>query len=91
MDSFTDLTIMAAIIPVVLALVEVCKRTFMDVRWAPLAAMAIGICLAFLFDWAQADVFVRGNIPENAIAGILAGLAASGLYSGIPAITQRQG
>lgn len=73
-----------AIIPVIVALVQMFKMTnWIKDRFAPFLAVALGILLAFLFgedlgyDWSHI-IFT----------GIIYGLSASGLYSGIKSSTE---
>ena len=70
------LTAMALLSPITVGLTEVVKRGIpanID-RWAPAVSLATGVGAAFLFPPAM--------VPMNEIAaGILSGLAASGLYS----------
>ena len=69
---------------VVAALVEVVKRTAnLDTRWAPLVSLAFGVLLACL---ARLDDPTVGTWFQTAMMGIMAGLAASGLYSGTRAV-----
>lgn len=63
-----------ALIPVVLGLVSVVK-TFLDSKFAPLASILIGVGVAFFVPAASVGLTV--------LQGILIGLAASGLYSGV--------
>lgn len=65
---------------IIAALVEVVKVSVrLDTRWAPLVALALGICLALL---ARLDDPTLGTWFQTAMLGIVAGLSASGLYSG---------
>ncbi len=70
-------------VPVVLALVQMCKAWVKDKRYWPLLALAWGLALnlfaayALPSDWRQAVVY-----------GVVAGLAASGLYATAKAPTK---
>lgn len=67
----------AVIIPVITALVQAIKSVGVRDKWAPLISIAIGVLIA---------VFLRPDTEEVTHAvftGILYGLSASGLYSGI--------
>lgn len=71
----------AATIPVIVAIVQALKLTQM--RWtqdkyAPLLSIVVGICVSMML----VNDF-RNNIGEIALSGILFGLSASGLYSGL--------
>lgn len=64
----------AVLVPVIVGVVEVFKRVGLTDRFAPLAALILGV--------AGAWVFVGGTVASIAIGGIAVGLLASGLYSG---------
>ena len=68
-----------AIVPVILGLVRVVKQVGLPSRFVPLASIAIGIGLVALTGVAW-QAFV--------VQGIIAGLAASGLWSGSKATIQ---
>lgn len=61
------------VVPVIVALVEVGKRLGISSRLAPLLALALGI-----------GGFYIGQV-DTVMNGILFGLTASGLYSGVRA------
>ena len=67
-----------ATVPVIVALVQGAKQMGLPGKFAPVASMVFGIGL----------VFLTGPAGWTAVAvqGILAGLAASGLYSGGKAV-----
>jgi hypothetical protein len=61
-------------IPAIVALVEALKRSGMDSKYAPLTAIAIGIAFGLVLgDW---------------IGGLILGLSASGLFSGLKKMTE---
>lgn len=64
----------ALIVPIVLGLVEVAKRLNLPSKYAPLASILIGIGLVALTGVIWQAVIVQG---------IIVGLAASGLWSGV--------
>lgn len=71
-----DVTISFAIlIPVILGLVQVGKVSGLSVQWAPLASIFLGIVGAM----ALSSFTFSGAVI---IQGIIAGLSASGLWSG---------
>lgn len=73
---------MAVLTPIVVACVEGAKRLLVPDRWAPIVAVGCGVGLAFLFPPSAAW--------NNEVAsGFLAGLAASGLYSGTRAVVAK--
>ena len=72
-DLLTLNPLIAVYIPVVIGLIAVAKQTGLPTRFAPLAALVLGIALTALTgtSW-QADI----------LQGIITGLSAAGLYSG---------
>jgi len=69
-----------ALIPIIVALVGLAKKTGLRAKWAPWAALILGVGAAFVYvsaDWRQA-----------VLAGIVMGLASSGLYSAGKATTK---
>src|SRR4051812_27988892 len=78
-ELITGITIgAAATVPIVVAIVQIFKMTgWLQDKYAPFVAIGAGIIVSFLMahdtnDWSA-----------NILSGILFGLAASGLYSGI--------
>ena len=73
----------AATVPIIVALTQIVKMTgWLQAKYAPFVSIGFGILIAFLLahetrDWSA-----------NILAGILFGLAASGLYSGIRSSAQ---
>lgn len=76
MDGLTD----AAIVALVPAVVEVAKRGGLPARFAGLAAVAVAVALYALRDVATGSG-AAAHIATWAVSGLIAGLAASGLYS----------
>jgi len=72
-----DITIM---VPVILALVSGVKQAGMDSKWAPLLSIALGM-VAFFF-------LADGEVGPRLFEGLVAGLSASGLYSGVKTTLQ---
>ncbi len=62
-------------IPVVVALVEGAKMTGMDKKYSFILSVALGLVLFYLFG--------VGELGARMFEGLLAGLSASGLYSGV--------
>ena len=70
-----------ALLPVVVALVQLVKSTDINTRWLPFVSVGIGTIAGLIFGYAgHADLFVYG------LAGLLSGLGASGLYDGIQSV-----
>ena len=70
----------AATVPIILALVQMVKLTgWVQDKYAPFLSIGFGILIAFLLAHDSRDM------SANILAGILFGLAASGLYSGLRA------
>lgn len=62
------------LVPVVVGLTQAIKATGVDTRWSPLVAVALGIIGAIIF---------AGLSWGAVIGGIVAGLTAAGLFSGV--------
>jgi len=63
------------VVAVIVGLVEAVKRaTNLDTRFAPIVSVVLGLLIVGLFG-------VEG-VTSNLLDGIIAGLTASGLYSG---------
>ena len=71
------MTSAVAVVPIILALVQAFKMIGLPNKFAPLTSIAVGILIAFLFREATSD------ISRIIFSGILYGLSASGLFSGI--------
>lgn len=63
-------------VPFILALVQLLKPFVTDSRWYPLIALAAGVVLNVAVSFA-----VRTDPVSATLAGLIAGLTASGLYS----------
>jgi hypothetical protein len=72
-----------AAVPVIIGLVEVFKRWIADDRYYPLIGLALGIIINVAIAYQTA-----GDYLLAVLVGIVAGLAASGLYSGGKAVTR---
>jgi hypothetical protein len=64
------------LVPLVLGVIQVFKLAGLSTRWSPLVALILGIGGAFL---------IGGVHSVNVIQGLVAGLSAIGLWSGIKA------
>jgi len=71
------MTSAVAVVPIILALVQAIKMIGLPNKFAPLVSIAVGILIAFLFREATND------FSYIVFSGILYGLSASGLYSGV--------
>jgi hypothetical protein len=68
----------AATVPIIIALVQVVKMTgWVQDKYAPIVSIGAGILISFLL------AHETNDISANILSGILFGLAASGLYSGV--------
>jgi hypothetical protein len=78
-DFLSSLTGAVAVVPIIIALVAVIRMTMpkLDNRFAPILSIAMGILVAFLL---KHDT---QNLTNVILEGVLYGLSASGLYSGI--------
>ena len=71
-----------ATVPIVVALTQIVKMTnWVNPKYMPFIAILMGIITSFLF------AHDSGDFSANILAGILFGLAGSGLYSGLKAST----
>jgi MFS family permease len=79
-DIITSLSIYsAALVPIILSVVQAFKMTgWVQDKYAPFLSIAVGIGISLLL---VHDAF--HNIASVILGGILFGLSASGLYSGI--------
>lgn len=67
-------------VPLIVGLVEVCKRAGLPERFAPLMSMALGLGLSL--GYMATTVVGTGPSPMDAVVvGLALGLSASGLYS----------
>ena len=73
-------------VPVVIALVEAVKQAVpaLDKRWLPLVALALGEA------WTVGTALVFGEpVREAVLLGVIVGLSAVGLFSGVRATAGR--
>jgi putative flippase GtrA len=68
----------AATVPIIVAITQLMK-VWIPEKFSPFVAIGAGILISFLLAHEQRD------FSANVLAGILFGLAASGLYSGVKA------
>ena len=67
-------------VPLILGLVQLFKSFISDTRYYPFVAMAFGLVINLIAGWALGATAVTDWITAL-LNGIIAGLAASGLYS----------
>lgn len=66
-------------VPLVIALTQLVKNVFPKwLRFAPLISLVIGLVISFLMTWAG-----WADVRHTILNGLVMGLAASGLYSGV--------
>ena len=78
MEVLTTETSDVVYVPIILAVVEGAKRMGLPARFAALAAVVIGVAIG---------VLTNVDIRAGALYGIMWGLSAAGLYSGVKAAT----
>ncbi|PKM50703.1 MAG: hypothetical protein CVV02_10485 [Firmicutes bacterium HGW-Firmicutes-7] len=61
---------------------EVIKRAGLNVKFIPLINLGLGVCAAFL---------IYSDIKQAIIVGLMVGLSASGLYSGVKNVIEGEG
>lgn len=66
-----------ALVPVVMGITTVLKN-FIDSRYSPIVALALGVAGSFLFPGA--------TLAATIVSGIVVGLTASGVYSGVKSV-----
>lgn len=64
-----------ALVPIILGLVELFKRTGFPDKWSPVLSVILGLLAGvYLLD--------TGSLSEGIVVGLALGLSATGLYSG---------
>lgn len=85
MGSTEFLAVNAALIPVIVALVQGFKGVLnMDSKYAGLLSLVFGVALSILVTWVNGDeagVITSKEYVVAGIVGVLTGLSAAGLYS----------
>jgi hypothetical protein len=71
------LTSAVAIVPIIVALVQVAKMVGLPSKFSPLVSLGAGVLISFLFGHDS------GDMSQTILSGVVYGLSASGLYSGI--------
>jgi hypothetical protein len=69
----------ALLVPVIMGIVQVAKTSGLNSRYAPALSLLVGLAIAMGVD---------GVSVQSAIAGVVGGLIASGLWSGTKATLQ---
>jgi hypothetical protein len=73
-------------VSIIVALVELAKRSFgLPSRFAAPLAVVLGLFFAFLLKLDQPTV---GSWLQVELTGLMAGLSASGLYSGVKSVAR---
>lgn len=71
------LTSAVAIVPIIVALVQVAKMVGLPSKYSPIVSLGAGVLISFLFG------HETGDMSQTILSGVVYGLSASGLYSGI--------
>jgi len=69
-----------AIIPLILAFVELLKKVGFPVKYTPVVSLVLGVAFGM--------VYIEGEIKQSVIVGLMLGLSASGLYSGTKSVVK---
>jgi hypothetical protein len=77
-----DITGAVAIVPIILAIIQALKMIGMPNKYSPIASIALGIIVGFIFRHETAD------LSQTILAGVTYGLSASGLYSGVKSTSE---
>lgn len=72
------------IVPLIVGLVAVAKRTGVPARALPLLSLGLGVGAGVLYA-------SNGDIKQGALVGAMLGLSASGLYSGAKKVAEKDG
>lgn len=67
-------------IPLIIAVAELAKRTGLNIKYVPIFAVMFGMAAFYLFG--------LGETLPRLLEGLIAGLSAVGLYSGIKTTTK---
>ncbi len=70
-----DALLNAALVPVIIGLVELAKNLGLPTRYAGLLAVVLGIVLVYVW------TYLSGEARDVILVGLGTGLAAAGLYS----------
>jgi hypothetical protein len=70
-------------VAVIVGMIELVKKFNVKERWCPVIALALGIIISLGSSYNSGNV----NVYECLMTGIVYGLSASGLYSGVKATT----
>lgn len=70
-----------AVVPVIIALIELVKRAGVPKRALPLIAVVLGVVSGFVY-------IAPGQADEAVLVGVVMGLSAVGLYSGAKNISE---
>ena len=73
-----SVVLIAVFTPIILAVVSLAKQWVANSKWYPIVSVLVGIILAVSFSGLTVSFAV--------LLGVLAGLSASGLYSGAKAV-----
>lgn len=68
----------AIIVPVIVGLVQVAKMSGLPSKFAPLLSVVMGVCV-------HIALLASAGVPVAAFYGLVSGLTAAGLYSGVKA------
>ncbi len=68
-------------IPVMIGLAKIAQLVMLPKKWTPIWNLVIGLAIAIIY-------VSPGNIKMAIMVGIMLGLSASGLYSGVKNTTQ---
>lgn len=76
----TSISTITVFVPIIIAAVTIFKTYVTNTKYAPIAAVVFGAILGYFF--------AGFTVPLNLLLGVIAGLTASGLYSGTKKITE---
>ncbi|RKD21131.1 hypothetical protein BEP19_15785 [Ammoniphilus oxalaticus] len=71
-----------AIIPLIIGLIELCKRVGVPIKLSPVIALLLGLAAGIFY--------IGADVKEGIIVGLMLGLSATGLYSGAKNVTEKK-
>lgn len=74
---FTISPLVVAVVPLIVALVHIAKTLGLPSKFAPVMSLAFGVGILAL---------LRQDLATTIISGLIAGLTASGLWSGVKSV-----
>lgn len=68
-------------VPIMIGLAKIAQMIFLPRKWTPVWNLVIGLIISFLYIYPY-------ELKTTLLVGVMLGLSASGLYSGVKSTTQ---